>query len=196
MGQASAGGGGALARQGSKGRAAVQWYQVIFELIDMRSFSNLWYWIALAVLWSSTSHWILGVPFDMILRARRQGGQPQADLETMVRINVTRLLYIARTAGLWLVGFVCFVLTTLAVLGFGFGIEFAQALLFLIAPMTVVGLLTINTAFHIEAGDAEGKALHRRLTRHRLILQSLGMVSIFVTAMFGMWQNMQLGAFG
>lgn len=182
--------------QRSKGQAAVQWYQVIFELIDMRSFSNLWYWIALAVLWSSTSHWVIGVPFDMILRARRQGGQPQADLETMVRINVTRLLYIARTAGLWLVGFVCFVLTALGVLAFGFGIEFAQALLFLIAPMTLVGLLTINTAFHIEAGDGEGKALHRRLTRHRLTLQAIGMVSIFITAMFGMWQNMQLGAFG
>ena len=101
---------GGLAR-GSKGRHSVQWYQVIFELIDMRSFSNLWYWIALAVLWSSTSHWVVGVPFDMILRARRQGGQPQADLETMVRINVTRLLYIARTSGLWLVGFACFLLT-------------------------------------------------------------------------------------
>ncbi len=186
---------GGLAR-GSKGRHSVQWYQVIFELIDMRSFSNLWYWIALAVLWSSTSHWVVGVPFDMILRARRQGGQPQADLETLVRINVTRLLYIARTSGLWLVGFACFLLTCLGVLGFWFHMEFAQALLFLIAPLTLVGLLTINTAFHIEAGDTEGKALHRRLTRHRLALQAVGMVSIFVTAMFGMWQNMQLGAFG
>ena len=47
----------------------------IFEVIDMRSFSNLWYWIMLAVIWSSTSHWVLGVPHDMFIRARRQGGQ-------------------------------------------------------------------------------------------------------------------------
>ncbi len=45
------------------------------------SFSNLWYWIALAVMWSSTSHWVLGVPYDMIQRARREGGQAEADLE-------------------------------------------------------------------------------------------------------------------
>ncbi len=49
---------------------------LIFDLIDMRSFSNLWYWIALAVTWSSTSHWVLGVPFDMVLRARRKAARP------------------------------------------------------------------------------------------------------------------------
>ena len=42
-----------------------------FEVIDMRSFSNLWYWVALAVLWSSASHWVMGIPHDMIYRARR-----------------------------------------------------------------------------------------------------------------------------
>ena len=35
------------------------WYQTVLELIDMRSFSSLWYWIGLAVLWSSASHWVL-----------------------------------------------------------------------------------------------------------------------------------------
>ncbi len=29
----------------------MDWYATVFELIDMRSFSNLWYWIALAVVW-------------------------------------------------------------------------------------------------------------------------------------------------
>ncbi|MEC7258626.1 MAG: component of SufBCD complex, partial [Pseudomonadota bacterium] len=51
----------------------MDWYSSIFELIDMRSFSNLWFWIALAVTWSTTSHWVLGVPFDMVNRARRNG---------------------------------------------------------------------------------------------------------------------------
>ncbi|MCU0909379.1 MAG: component of SufBCD complex, partial [Rhodobacteraceae bacterium] len=31
----------------------MDWYLTVFEVIDMRSFSNLWYWIGLAVLWSS-----------------------------------------------------------------------------------------------------------------------------------------------
>lgn len=174
----------------------MEWYQIIFELIDMRSFSNLWYWIMLAVMWSSSSHWVLGVPFDLISRARRQGGEAQADLETLVRINTTRLLYIARTAGTWLVAFLCFVLSMLLMLGFYYHIEFAQAVLFLLGPMTVLAAMSIRVAGIIEAGGDVGEALDRRLMRHRFSIQLLGMVSIFVTAMFGMYQNMQIGALG
>lgn len=179
-----------------KGHPAVEWYQIIFELIDMRSFSNLWFWIALAVLWSSASHWVLGVPFDMITRARRMGGEVEADLETMVRINVTRMLYISRTAGLWLVAFACAMITTLALLGFAYDVEFAQAVLFLMVPMTLLWLLALRTARRIEAGENTGEALYRRLHRHRLATQALGMVAIFVTALFGMWQNMHIGVYG
>ena len=80
----------------------MNWYTSIFELIDMRSFSNLWFWIALAVAWSSASHWILGVRYDMALRSRRVGGQSEIDLEDIARVNVNRLLYIGRVSGLWI----------------------------------------------------------------------------------------------
>ena len=124
----------------------MDWYQTLFEMIDMRSFSNLWFWIALAVMWSTASHWVLGVPFDMVLRARRYGGEAQADLEDIVRINVNRLLYISQVSGLWLLGLGFFVLTSLVLLGFVYAIEFAQALLLLGFPMSLVGLLSLSTA--------------------------------------------------
>lgn len=174
----------------------MQWYQTVFELIDMRSFSNLWYWIALAVLWSTASHWVIGVPFDMVGRARRHGGTAAEDLDTLVRINVGRLLYIARTAASWLAAFAAFLLSTLAILGFVYGVEFAQAVLFLIFPMTLVFLLSLRTARRIDEAGLTGPALWRRLTLHRLAVQAIGVVSIFVTSLFGMWQNIQLGAFG
>jgi hypothetical protein len=44
---------------------------LVTEVIDLRSFSNLWYWIVLAILWSSLSHWTLGVPYHIVARARR-----------------------------------------------------------------------------------------------------------------------------
>lgn len=73
----------------------MDWHLKVFEVIDMRSFSNLWFWIALAVMWSSASHWVLGVPFDMVGRAAKNGGQAESDLEDLVRINANRLLFIA-----------------------------------------------------------------------------------------------------
>lgn len=174
----------------------MDWYATIFELIDMRSFSNLWFWIVLAVLWSTASHWVLGVPFDMVLRARRQGGQAEIDLEDLVRINVNRLLYIGQVSGLWLLGFVCFGLTTLALLGFLYAVEFAQALFLLAFPMSLVGAMSLSTARLIRAEKASGAQLRKRLARHRVYTQIIGMVSIFVTAIWGMYQNIALGPLG
>ncbi|WP_176219146.1 component of SufBCD complex [Planktotalea arctica] len=168
----------------------------LFELIDMRSFSNLWFWIALAVMWSSASHYVLGVPYDLVLRARRSGGEAVNDMEDLVRINVNRLLYIGRMSGLWLAGITCFMLTGLGLLGFIYWVEFAQALFLLLAPMTVVGLLSLNTARLIQIESASGDALYKRLFRHRITVQLIGMVSIFVTAMWGMYTNLALGPLG
>ncbi|MGR3837539.1 MAG: component of SufBCD complex [Cognatishimia sp.] len=167
-------------------------YTTIIELIDLRSFSNLWFWILLAILWSSASHWILGIPYDLVLRARRQGGQHEADLEDMVRINVTRLLYISRTTGLALLSFGCFLLSSLAVAGFYYRFEFAQAVFLLLFPMTLIALLSLSTARALEVEDLAREQLYKRLARHRIYVQLIGMMSIFVTSLWGMYQNFQL----
>lgn len=172
----------------------MDFYQTIFELIDMRSFSNLWFWIALAVLWSTASHYVIGVPYDMIVRARRNGGQAAVDLEDIVRVHVNRLLYIAEVSGLWLLGFGCFFLTGLALLGFVYDVEFAQALFFLALPMSILGALSLWTCEIISGNALQGEPMHTQLMRHRLYTQLLGVVSIFVTALWGMYQNLSFGA--
>jgi len=172
----------------------LDWYAIVFELIDMRSFSNLWYWIALAVVWSTTSHWVLGVPWDMVHRAQKFGGQAEEDLEHLVRINCNRLLYIAGVSGLWLLGFVSATLTSLAILAFYYWVEFAQAVFLLAFPMTLVGLMSLSSARFIRERDLTGEALRKRLMRHRILTQVIGMFAIFITALWGMYQNISLGA--
>ena len=164
---------------------------MLVELIDLRSFSNLWYWIALAVIWLSASHWVLGVPSDMIARARREGGQALEDMETLVRINTSRMLFFSRNQGAWLVGVVCFLVTVLGLLGFLYHSEFAQAVLLLFIPLCLVGYLSLRASFKIEMGEGQGDALFRRLFWHRFSVQMLGMVSIFVTSLYGMYVNLQ-----
>lgn len=170
--------------------------RTVAELIDLRSFSNIWYWIALAVAWSSASHWVLGVPWDMVTRARRRGGQAEADLEALVRINVARLLGIGRAAGLALVAFGFFLYSLLAVLGFGYGIEFCQAMLLLLLPVSLVFLVSLSTAKLVEAGDLHGPALLARLARHRRWVQGTGFLAILVTALWGMLHNFQTSVLG
>jgi hypothetical protein len=169
----------------------------VFELIDLRSFSNLWFWIALAVTWSTASHWVLGVPWDMAMRARRgRDHDAMRDFEEMVRINTNRLLFVARESGLIIAGLLAFLLTSLAILGFVYRNEFAQAVFLLGFPITGVGMVSLRTAHAIRTEELSGEALVARLGRHRLVVQIIGMIAIFVTAMWGMYQNLNIGALG
>lgn len=162
----------------------------------MRSFSNLWFWIVLAVVWSSASHWVLGVPYDMVTRAKRKGGQAAEDLTDLLRVNTARLLYITEEAGLWIVATGTFFLTGFLVLGWLYAVEIAQALFLLGFPMAIVSILSIRTARAIRDRDADLDAVYRRLARHRLMVQAIGMVSIFFTAMWGMYVNLSIGVLG
>jgi hypothetical protein len=55
--------------------------------------------------------------------------------------------------------------------------------------MLLVGYLTTRTAYRIEQTGPQGDDLVRVLMRHRFRVQLIGMLSIFVTSMFGMYQN-------
>ena len=169
--------------------------QTLRDTIDLHSFSNIWFWFVLAALWSQASYFGLGVPFDLLTRARRQGGEAMTDVEMMVGINIRRMGYLMRTSGVWVLGLATFLLTMLLLLAILYRIEFAQAMALLFTPMTVLGWLTVRTARRIEREGLEGEGLIRRLMRHRIYIQLTGMVSIFVTAMWGMYTNLSVGSF-
>jgi hypothetical protein len=168
----------------------LDWTSTIFDVIDTRSFSNIWFWIVLAVVWSSASHYVIGIPFDVIQRAKRQGGQAMLDLEDSVRVNVNRILFIGETAAYWLIGFVTFIMTVLLLLALWYRIEFAQAVMLLAFPMTLVGWLSLKLARKIADEIPTDDTLFRYLHRHRFWTQVIGMVSIFVTATYGMYHNL------
>ena len=165
-------------------------WKLITQVLDMRSFSSLWFWIAIAVYWSLSSHWVLGVPQDMIHRSRRIGGAAVSDLETLVRINSQRILYYAREATLPLIGVTTFILTVLLILAVAYQIELAQALLCFFIPAILQMLLSIRSSRLIEGGEGEGEAMFRRLFRHRISIQVLGMCAIFVIGLYGMYHNL------
>ncbi len=172
---------------------------MVLDLLDMRSFSNLWYWIALAVTWSTASHWVLGVPYDMVLRARRVGGMASEDLVTLTAVNVRRLLMIGRDAGMALAVVVSFLLSALLVWGFVYHMEFAQAVVLIAGPLVLVGGLSLRTAARLEpllAAGVDADTLGRLLTRHRISVQAVGLASIVVTTLWGMFQNLQLSILG
>lgn len=165
-------------------------FDLIFELIDMRSFSNLWYWIALAVFWSVSSHFIFGVPNDMVQRAKREGGPVADDMMDLARINITRMTDIVDQAGTAIAGLGAFIVVTLGILAVRYQIEFAQALLFIVGPFLIISFLTYRRSVMIKKENPDFEALVKHIRRHRLHIQLLGVVCIFATSIWGMWVNL------
>ena len=112
----------------------------------------------------------------------------------MVRVHCNRLIYIAETSGMWLTGLTFFLLSLLFLVGFVYWLEFAQALFLLGAPMSLVFLLSIRSARKL-LGE-RGASLRKRLKLHRLMVQVIGMLSILVTSMWGMYINISTGVLG
>jgi len=172
----------------------VDFYTTAFELIDTRSFSSLWFWITLAYAWSAASHYVIGVPYDVVARAVKYRGQVEADLKDLVRVNANRFIYIADTAGNWLVGVSFFAITAFALLGFYYRVEFSQALFLLFTPMSLVFALSVRCARRIDSTSLAD--IRIKLRRQRLTIQVIGMLSILATSMWGMFYNMSVGVLG
>ena len=168
--------------------------ELALEAIDFRSFSNLWFWIALAVLWSTASHWVVGVPFDMVRRAARGNEQSLEDMHVLANIHARRILFITEETGLITTAFSFFLVTMLALLGFLYRVEFAQAILLLFLPLMLVAWVTLRAARKVDGLDASD--LGNLLFRTRRLIQFLGIVSIFVTSMWGMWVNLSANVLG
>lgn len=160
--------------------------ELVIDLIDMRSFTSVWFWIVVAVYWSLISQSVLGAPYDLLLQAARAEPEAEGDLNKLVAIHARRKLAFTRRAGHWVVGVGATILTLIVILASSYRLEFAQALLFLAVPMTLVRGLELRLCFRLERENPHSTGLARILLRHRFQVQLLGLIAIFVTAVWGM----------
>lgn len=159
----------------------------LLRLLDFQTFSSVWYWLAVMVTWAVASNWLLGVPFDMLYRARKLGETELVDLEALVDINVRRIVEMNAVLGVLISGAVAFSLSLLGLLSVFYGVELAQGLLALAAPLTVIMGLNMRLAHSLHGAPLRGRPLVQRLFRVRLWTQIVGMFALFLTSMFGMY---------
>ena len=168
----------------------MDWTETIARVIEYRTFDNIWYWFAVIVSWAVACHWMIGVPFDLLFRARKCPPQEIADLEAIVAINVRRFTFMADVLGPSLLGLAAFVFSGLAMAGFYYQFELAQGLFVLLAPLAIIVAMNLRLAYQLRANPLTGRALVQRLFAVRVISQVIGMVAIFLTAMYGMYYNL------
>ncbi|WP_308915297.1 component of SufBCD complex [Jannaschia sp. LMIT008] len=168
--------------------------ETAMEVIDLRSFSNLWFWIALGTVWSAASYRAVGVPVDLLRRALDGDAVALHDTVVLADVHARRMIHIADASGLALTAIGTFALTVLLVLALIYGVEFAQAVALLVVPLALVGGLALATARRVVVTPPEDVA--PLLIRHRRIVQALGFVSVFATSLWGMWSNLNANVLG
>lgn len=169
----------------------MDWRDTLTRVIELNTFASVWYWLAVAVSWAAASNWLIGVPFDVLYRARKCAPQELADLEALVEINVRRITMINDQAGVALTALLAFTLAMLGMAGFYYGFELAQGFFILAAPLSLVTAVNMRLAHQLRAMPLEGRALVRRLFAVRFWTQVIAMVAIFFSAMYGMYFNVE-----
>lgn len=168
----------------------MQWYELVFSAISLRSFSVLWFWIALAGFWTIVTRHVMGVPLDLILNAR-QDARAAEDMMWLARFHVRRRLAVPALWRVALVAAVAFALSTLLALALA-GLDAAQALFLMGAPWTMIEVLRQRLAHRLAAEAPNAETLANLLLWHRITVQVIASASIFVTLGWGVWRVLSL----
>lgn len=156
----------------------------VWTLIDTGSFSNLWFWLFMGGLWSHVMQAPMGVPVDLVRRAQRGDAQAGTDLRALSGVRIAEADRMAVLAP-WRAGGWAFALALLAGLAVPHGFELAQAGLAIVAPLVVVRWLEARAARRM-ADVPDMTALIRAHTVLRRKVQTVGILAVFLTSIFGM----------
>lgn len=164
------------------------------HLLGSRSFTSIWFWLMLALMWSLAGRNIAGVPDQAVRAVRRdEEGAALRLLDWLSLALPERLAHPGEWAVMVAIG--AFALSSLAVLGFGFGLEMAQALAILLIPLGVVALLRQRLARQLHdilaraaAGTPPEEAAAqaaRQIIRQRWLSLALSLVAVVGAAFYG-----------
>lgn len=170
------------------------------DLMDQRSFGSVWFWVVLLMIWAGQGRAVLGVPSDVINRARRDPTElPGLALLDWLSLALPRWRMGGRE-GAALLGLGGFAITSLAILGFVYGLELAQAVTLLAVPLAILFLMRLRLARKlapimegahdgtIAPDQAVDQAL-RKITLHRRLALVLSMAAVAAIALWGtIWQ--------
>ena len=165
------------------------------NLIDLNTFASIWYWALAVVAWAGASHWLIGVPFDVLYFARSGKAESVQDLEALVSVNVRRIMFFQGMAGMLFTGLISFLLTAMLVAGFYYGIELGRGMFVLAAPLTLIMAINVRLAQELHNAPLTGEALVKRMFAVRLRTQVIGMIAIFGTAVYGSYSVLMAEVF-
>lgn len=179
--------------------------QGLLDVLDTRSFSSIWYWLMLTLLWTWVGRGALGIPSDVVAAVRRHARQAGAAEGAQAGASLLLLDWLSLVLPRWritprdgalLLGVVAFGLTLLAGFGFLYGRQTGQALFLLLAPLALLLGLRLRLAAHLDAvlsqaetreiaPDAAAIQAARLIGRHMRATLALSVVAVGGATLWG-----------
>jgi hypothetical protein len=157
----------------------------LFQFFAAASFQSLWYWVLHVVIWTLACYRTLGVPHDMLLRARRMPDVAER-VDLLAHLACERVGGIYDALGVPLAALAGFLLAGVFALGFLTGIEAAQAAFAIMLPLTVIVYSKLRLALAVRRQRIAGPALVLALARRRVWHQFFAVVAMLGAAAVAM----------
>lgn len=172
----------------------------VISLLDSRSFGSIWFWLVLIGMWSVAGRTVLGVPSEVLSHARRDHGLYPEGPAVITLLDWLSLClarwHLSQVEGAVFLAVSAFILTSLGILGFGYGLEMAQALVLLLLPFWILFWMRVRLARYLlpllRAGQGGERPVSevaaeaiRRMLMHRRLATGLSIIAVAVTATWG-----------
>ncbi len=148
------------------------------------SFDSIWYWVVHVVIWTLACYRTLGVPHDMILRARRLP-EIGARVDLLAGIAAERVAGLGDLLGTAIAAISGFGLAALFALGFLSDLEAAQASFLVLAPFAAISFSKLRLAYWIRAEHLTGPRLVLALSWRRVWHQAIAILAMLAAATVG-----------
>ncbi len=148
------------------------------EFYAAASFQSIWYWVLHVVVWTLACYRTLGVPLDMLQRARDRP-EIAARVDALAQLASARIAGVHDLLGAPIAAVSGFVLAMLVVIGFGIGIEMARAALAILLPFGIISYSKLRLALAIRRRGIAGSDLVLALARRRVWHQFIAILAMF-----------------
>lgn len=176
-------------------------FDSLIGFLDSRSFGTVWYWLVVIGTWSLTGRSVIGVPTEILSRARAALAEGQGNAPVVLHLLdwlslVLPRWRLERREGAVFLAATGFALTSLAIMGIRYDLELALASFLLLFPFAILSWMRVALARRLmpvleaaEQGaqpipDAAAEAV-RRMVIHRRLVTVLSMAAVAVTALWG-----------
>ena len=159
---------------------------------DDHAFFSVWYWLLTAVFWSMATFFTHGVPWDLLRRALRHGGEEAEICDRYARACLIRIDAGVARWGAVSGALAGFVLAAMAVMGLVARSELALGLLMMLGPASLLFALQCAEARRLvpHLPQIDPQQLLELLLRRRASNRLWGMFAITLSVGLLGWLNL------